>query len=320
MTNPPVLAEQPVPSAPIRRGVRARRAGGRARVVPGEPRRIGYAFLAPAFLVYALFALWPFIHSVYLSFFSWDGVGPRTWVGLANYRAIFDTPDLRSAFVHSFVLIGFYSILPTLIALVLVSIMSRSQIRGITAFRTIMFLPYVIAPTAVAVIWRWLLAPTGPINGLLSDVGLHSLTRPWLGDFSWALPSVGIVGAWVMLGLAFVLLLAGVQKIPTEQYEAARLDGAGWFWEFRAVTLPGLRYEIAVVLVLTVTAALRNFDLIYVMTSGGPGTSTNVPSWLVYNQAFVVGAVGAAAALGITLAVLVVLVNIVITRIGRVAS
>ena len=169
-------------------------------------------------------------------------------------------------------------------------------------------------------IWRWLLAPDGPVNGFMSDIGLHSLTRAWLGDFTFALPSVGLVGTWVMLGLALVLLLAGVQKIPTEQYEAARIDGASVWWEFLAVTLPGLRYEIAVVLVLTVTAALRNFDVIYVMTSGGPGTSTTVPSWLVYNQAFVEGAVGAAAALGITLAVLIVVVNIIIARIGRVAT
>lgn len=286
---------------------------------PGEPGRIGYAYLAPAFLIYALFALWPFVHSIYLSFFSWDGVGPRTYVGLANYRAIADNGELRDAFVHSFVLICFYSVLPTLLALVVVSVMNRSRIRGLTAFRTILFLPYVIAPTAVAVIWRWLLAPDGPFNGLLSAVGLSALTRPWLGDFSFALPSVGLVGTWVMLGLAVVLLLAGVQKIPTELYDAARIDGAGAVAEFRAVTLPGLRYEIAVVLVLTVTAALRNFDLIYVMTSGGPGTSTAVPSWLVYNQAFVVGAVGAAAALGITLAALIVVVNVVITRIGRIA-
>jgi ABC-type sugar transport system permease subunit len=187
----------------------------------------------------------------------------------------------------------------------------------LTFFRTALFLPYVVAPTAVAVIWRWLLAPDGPINSGLSAIGLGSLTRPWLGDFTWALPSVGLVGTWVMFGLALVLLLAGVQKIPTQLYEAARIDGAGAWWEFRAVTLPGLRYEIAVVLVLTVTAALRNFDIIYVMTSGGPGGTTEVPSYLVYQQAFVVGSVGGAAAIGVVLAVLIALVNVVITRIGR---
>ena len=132
-----------------------------------------------------------------------------------------------------------------------------------------------------------------------------SLPRPWLGDFSLALPTVGLVGTWILYGLALVLLLAGVQKIPTDLYEAARIDGAGPVREFLVVTLPGLRNEIVVVLVLTVTAALRNFDLIYVMTQGGPGSTTQVPSWLVYNQAFVVGAVGGAAAVGAVLAVLI---------------
>ena len=320
VVGPQILAEPKARGRRIRGGASPAGGGAKSRPVPGEPRRIGYAYLAPAFLVYALFALWPFVHSIFLSFFSWDGVGPRRYVGFANYRAIVDNSELRDAFIHAFVLIFFYSVLPTLLALLLVSIMSRSRIRGLTAFRTVLFLPYVIAPTAVAVIWRWLLAPGGPVNGLLSDVGLKSLPRPWLGDFTFALPSVGLIGTWVLLGLAMVLLLAGVQKIPTELYDAARIDGAGAWWEFRAVTLPGLRYEIAVVLVLTVTAALRNFDVIYVLTSGGPGTSTTVPSWLVYNQAFVVGAVGAAAALGITLAALIVVVNVLITRIGRVAT
>jgi raffinose/stachyose/melibiose transport system permease protein len=316
----PVVADQKGAEARARWLARPRTRAAREGRSPGEPRLIGFAYIAPAVLIYLPFALWPFVHSIFLSFFSWDGVGPRSWVGLANYRAIASNGALRGAFVHSFILIFFYSVLPTLIALLIVSVMRRSRIRGMTAFRTILFVPYVLATTAVAVIWRWLLAPSGPINEILNAIGLHSLTRPWLGDFTFALPSLGLIGTWVMVGLAVVLFLAGVQKIPSELYDAARIDGAGLFGEIRAVTLPGLRYEIAVVLVLTVTAALRNFDIIYVMTGGGPGTSTTVPSWLVYNQAFVVGAVGAAAALGVALAVLIVIVNVVITRIGRVSG
>jgi raffinose/stachyose/melibiose transport system permease protein len=119
-----------------------------------------------------------------------------------------------------------------------------------------------------------------------------------------------------MYGLAMVLLIAGVQKIPADLYDAARIDGAGPFREFLAVTLPGLRNEVVVVLVLTVTAALRNFDVIYVMTQGGPGTTTTVPSLLVYNEAFVAGSVGAAAAIGVILAALIFVLNAAITRLG----
>jgi raffinose/stachyose/melibiose transport system permease protein len=296
-----------------RTGLLRRRAVGGP---PGEPRRIGYAYVVPAMVLYLLFVLAPFAHTIYLSFFSWDGVGPQTFVGLHNYQAIFATPELRQAFVHAFVLIFFYAVLTTVIGLVLAGVMARTRIRGMTVYRTLLFLPYVIAPTAVSVIWRWLLAPDGPFNAVLSAVGLSVLTRPWLGDFSLALPVVGLVGTWVMYGLAMVLLVAGVQKIPTDLYEAARIDGAGPVREFFAVTFPGLRNEIVVVLVLTVTAALRNFDMVYVMTQGGPGTTTEVPSWLVYTQAFTVGAVGAAAAIGVVLAVLIFFLNFAITRLG----
>ncbi len=270
--------------------------------------------------MYCLFELAPFLHSIYLAFFTWDGIGPRMFVGLNNFRAIWNSPTFRLGFLHAFELIFFYSVLPVAIGLVLVSVMNRSRIRGLTAFRTVLFLPYIVAPTAVAVIWRWLLSPDGPINSALTAVGLGRLSRPWLGDFTFALPSIGLVGTWVMFGLVLVLLLAGVQKIPVELYEAVKIDAGGAWWEFRAVTLPGLRYEISVVLVLTVTAALRNFDLVYVMTGGGPGTSTVVPSYLVYQQAFVVGALGGAAAIGVVLAALIAVVNIIITRIGGAAS
>ena len=299
--------------------------GGRLRtspssVAPGEPRKIGYAYVLPALVMYVLFVLAPFIHTIFLSFFSWDGIGPQEFVGLDNYKDIWKSPVFRSSFVHSIVLIIFYAVIPLLIALLLVSIMNRSKIRGLTFYRTALFLPYIVAPTAVAVIWRWLLSPDGPINSGLTAIGLGALTRPWLGDFTFALPAVGVVGTWVMSGLVLVLLLAGVQKIPTSLYEAARIDGAGAWWEFWAVTLPGLRYEIAVVLVLTVTAALRNFDIIYVMTSGGPGTSTIVPSYLVYQQAFIVGSLGGAAAIGFVLAVMIAVINYVIARIGGTSS
>jgi raffinose/stachyose/melibiose transport system permease protein len=283
---------------------------------PGEPRRVGYAFIAPALILYATSVLAPFAHTIYLSFFSWDGVGPRRFVGFGNFRAIFGTSALRDAFLHAFVLIFFYAVLTTLIGLVLTGVMARSRVRGMSVYRALLFLPYVIAPTAIAVIWQWLLAADGPINAALAAVGLGAVRRPWLGDFSLALPAVGLVGTWIMYGLALALFLAGVQKIPTDLYEAARIDGAGPVREFLVITLPGLRNEIVVVLVLTVTAALRNFDLIYVMTQGGPGSTTQVPSWLVYNQAFVVGAVGAAAAIGVVLAVLIFVVNFIITRLG----
>jgi len=285
--------------------------------VPGEARSVAYLYILPAALIYALFVFIPFIHSIYLSFFKGNGVTRMEFVGIDNYIDILTNPVLRSAFVHAFELIVFYSLIPIAIGLFLASVLHRSRIRGVAFYRTALFLPYVIAPTAIAVIWRWILAPRGPLNSFLEAVGLGALAQPWLGDFTWALPSVGLVGTWVMFGLVLALLLAGVQKIPLELYEAARLDGAGPWMEFRAVTLPGLRYEIVVALVLTVTAALRNFDIIYVMTSGGPGNATVVPSYLVYQQAFKVAQIGAAAAMGTVLIAVIVAANLLIARAGR---
>jgi raffinose/stachyose/melibiose transport system permease protein len=145
-------------------------------------------------------------------------------------------------------------------------------------------------------------------------IGLGSWARPWLGDFTWSLPAVGLIGTWMVYGLVMMLLLAAVQRVPLDLYEAARLDGAGPVREFFAVTLPGVQQEVVVVLVLSTTAALRNFDLIYVTTQGGPGTSTEVPSWMVYRQAFFVGDLGKASALGVLLTALILLLSLSILR------
>jgi raffinose/stachyose/melibiose transport system permease protein len=160
-------------------------------------------------------------------------------------------------------------------------------------------------------------APDGALNRALEAVGLGSLTRAWLGDFNLALPAVGLVGTWVMCGLALVLFMAGVQKIPQSLYDAARVDGVGPIREFFAVTLPNVRGEIAVALTLSTIAALRNFDLIYITTQGGPGNSTSVPAFQVYNRAFQLGQIGSAAAIGFTLACVIFLITFAITRIAE---
>jgi raffinose/stachyose/melibiose transport system permease protein len=191
------------------------------------------------------------------------------------------------------------------VGLVLASVLIRSQVRGLGLFRTVVFLPQVVAMVVIAIAWRQIYAPDGGLNDLLRAMGLGGLARGWLGDYTFALPAVGVVGTWIETGLATVLLLAGMARIPRERYEAARIDGAGPVAEFFAVTLPAVRGEIAVAATLTVIVALRNFDLVYVTTAGGPGTSTTVPAYEVYHRAFELGQVGSAAAIGVTLTVLI---------------
>jgi raffinose/stachyose/melibiose transport system permease protein len=285
---------------------------------PGEPRRVGYLYLLPGLVVFGAFVLWPLGRSAWLSLFSWDGVTPGTWVGLDNYRAVVSDGDLRAAFLHAFVLVAFYAVLPIAIGLVLAAAMARTRVRGLAAFRTVLFLPQVLALVVVAVMWRMIYAPDGGlINEGLRGIGLGGLAQNWLGSFSLALPSVGLIGTWVMYGLAMVLFTAGVQKIPPSLYDAARVDGAGPLREFLAVTLPGLRGEIAVALTLTTIAALRNFDLIYITTQGGPGDATSVPAFQVYDRAFQAGEVGSAAAVGLTLTAIIFVFSFGINRVAE---
>ena len=215
---------------------------------PGEPRRVGYVYVAPALLVYAVFLLFPLVRAVQISFYKWDGLTLGSWVGLRNYADILADPALRAAFGHAAVLMVFFALIPTAVGLVLASVVARARVRGLTFFRTVIFLPQVVAMVVVAVTWRQIYAPDGPINDLLRFVGLGDLARGWLGDFDLALPAVGMVGTWVSIGLCFILFLAGTGKIPRELYEAARIDGAGPIREFASVTLPAVRNEIVVAL------------------------------------------------------------------------
>jgi raffinose/stachyose/melibiose transport system permease protein len=308
-------AGAPTPSA---RPARADGASGDERRVrvraPGEPRGVAYLYLAPAFGFYLLFAFGPLLYTAWLSFFDWDGLTVGTWVGLENYSDVLTDPDIRASFVHSLELIVFYSILPVLLGLLLASVLAHGRVRGVTGFRAVLFLPQTVATVVVAIAWVWIYAPDGPLNEALRAVGLGGITRGWLGDFDFALPALGLVGTWVTFGLCLVLFLAGLQKIPHTLYEAARVDGAGRVREFFAVSLPGLRGELAVALTLTMITALRTFDLIYVSTAGGPGTSTTVPAVLVYQNAFTNGRVGLAAAVAVVLTALIFVVAFGITK------
>ncbi|WP_449279210.1 carbohydrate ABC transporter permease [Leucobacter sp. GX0328] len=264
-----------------------------------------YLYLLPALVFYAWFLLRPTIESAWIAFFDWDGIGPSTWVGFGNFADVLGDPKVWEAIAHSFVFVVFYALLPIALALLIVGIVSRFRVKGLAFFRAVLFMPYILSTVVIAIAWRWIFAETGPLNSALRAVGLDALTRSWLGDFGTALPSVGIIGTWAMFGLAFVLFVSGLQGIPGELYEAARLDGAGPVREFFTVTLPGLRGEIQVALVLLITAALRNFDIVWNTTAGGPGNSTTVPSYFIYREAFTAHHVGRASAIAIILMLLI---------------
>jgi raffinose/stachyose/melibiose transport system permease protein len=279
-----------------------------------------YLFVLPAFSIYAAFILFPLARAAQFSLFSWDTISPAVFVGFGNYVDLARNEELRNSFVHAFVLIFFYAVLPVCVGLVIAAVLNRAKVRGMTFFRTVIFLPQVIAMVVVAVSWTRVYSTDGSINTVLDLIGLGSWSRAWLGDYLFALPAVGLIGSWVETGLVTILLLAGMGRIGRDQYEAARLDGAGAVREFFAVTLPSVRGEIAVASTLTIVAALKTFDLIYMTTRGGPGTSTTVPSYQVYYQAFQLGQVGTASAIGVTLTIIIFGVNLVINRIADKAT
>ena len=279
---------------------------------------VGWLFVLPALLMYAGFVLVPLLLTIKYSLYRWDGVGPSTWVGLKNYITVFQVPDLLGTIVNAFWLVLWFSFIPVALGLVVASIIHRvAGGRFGSVARTVLFLPQVIPLVAAGIIWGWLLSLPGLINQILGAVGLGTVTRAWLGDFDWALPSVGVIGIWVLLGFCTVLLLTGMTKMDNALYESARLDGAGWFQEFLAITVPLLRYEIGVCLTVTVIAALAAFDIVYVSTAGGPGNSTAVPGIQIYILAFTERDIGLASALAVLLMILVVVVVIPIQRLSR---
>lgn len=279
---------------------------------------IGWLFVLPALVMYTVFVLLPLVLSIRYSFFRWDGIGPMTWVGLDNYATVLKDPDLLITIFNAFQLVVFFSFIPVSLGLVVASVMNRVATGRLgSVARTVLFLPQVIPLVAAGIIWGWLLALPGLINQILNAVGLSAITRAWLGDFDWALPSVGFIGIWVLLGFCTVLLWTGMTKLDPALYESARIDGAGWFTEFSKITVPLLRNEIGVCLTVTVIAALAAFDIVYVSTAGGPGNATAVPGIQIYILAFTQQRIGLASALAVMLMVLVLIVILPIQRLSR---
>jgi raffinose/stachyose/melibiose transport system permease protein len=293
----------------------------RRTFLSGRIRReaiFGWLFVLPALLIYVVFVIVPFLSTIRYSFFKWNGVSPAVWVGLKNYATIFQVPNLIGTIINAFWLVVWFSFIPVSLGLVVASVIHRVATGRLgSVSRTVLFLPQVIPLVAAGIIWGWLLALPGLINQVLKALGLGAAARAWLGDFGTALPAVGVVGIWVLLGFCIVLLLTGMTKVDPALFESARIDGAGWLREFVTITVPLLRYEIGVCLTVTVVAALAAFDIIWVTTAGGPGNSTSVPGVQIYILGFTQRAIGPASALAVMLMVLVVLVIIPIQWLTR---
>jgi multiple sugar transport system permease protein len=276
-------------------------------------------FLAPDCIGLLIFVGIPMVLSIVLGFFQVSGFGSYTWIGLGNYRRMFSDP----LFWSSLRITGIYVVVlvPLLFVISLgLGLLIKQKLPGIGVYRTALFMPYVISLVVVGLLGKFLLDDqVGAVNRAMEAVGLSG--RSWLGDPSLALVSLIAVTTWVMMGYYMIIFLAGLQEIPQEYYEAAKLDGAGPWTTFRNVTWPLLRpTSFFVLLMSTVAAITGGLDLVYVLTQGGPANSTSLAIFYIYQQAFVFGEYGYAAAMGSFLVLIMVVLSAVIfalTRGGR---
>jgi len=246
-----------------------------------------WLFVAPALLLYGGFVVWPMLQSLAISFTNWDGLSPtRAFVGLANYRRILEDPVAVLALKNNLVWTAVMISVPTTLGLLL-ALGLNQDFRGRALFRSCFYAPAILPMVGVAGIWVWMFDPSlGLINTVLVGLGLDSWARPWLGDPDTALYAVMVTGIWQGLGFPMVLYLAGLQAIPLEQHEAARIDGATAWQRLRYITLPWLAETHVIVLTLSVIASFKVFDLVYSMTYGGPGQATQVLASWQYFQTF----------------------------------
>jgi multiple sugar transport system permease protein/raffinose/stachyose/melibiose transport system permease protein len=278
---------------------------------------IGYGFMLPALLLIVLFTLLPFVQGVVLSFQSWDGVGATAFVGLSNYQRVFADNIFWASMVNvaKFGLIGF--LLGNALSLALAVAVNANPI-GRTFYRIVYYLPGVFSVVVIGMMFQWILQPTvGILNRTLGGLGLELLKHNWLADPATALPSVAGVYVWYHWGFGFLLFLAGLQGVPRELYEAASIDGAGAWERFRYVTWPQLIPVTTIVSILTMLAALQIFGTVQVLTNGGPGYHTEVPTLRIYKEAFDFQRFGVAASMSVVFGSILICLSVVQIWVSR---
>ena len=266
-----------------------------------------WCFLAPSLLIFLLYRILPLAWNLVLSFEAWSPLRPAVWVGLDNYQDMLDDEVFWQALWNTLYLI---CSAPLAIAIALgLSLLVNSNIRGRDIYRTIIFLSYPLMTVAVAVIWRWMFDErVGLFNYLARALHLVSTPIPFLTSFDWALTSVIAANIWQMLGFYMIVLLAGLQNIPGNLYEAARIDGANAGRRFQRITLPLLKPSLFLCFVIGMLNSVTSFDLIYVMTGGGPGHATEILVTYIYKLGFVQTRFDYAAAVTIVFFVLLLVI------------
>lgn len=294
----------------------ADRAPGRsARASARRDARTGLALVSPALAFVGVFALFPLGFGVYISLTNWPLVGPYHFTGLSNYDSLLHNSEFLQSIVFTLKYTGIVTI-PIFVIGYLLALFVRGNRKGTTVFRTMIFVPYIVGLVTESYMAVVELQPTsGTANFLLSKVGIVSDTTAWLVHTNLAVTATCVLVVWFYSGFAMMLLMAGMQSIPPEVYESARVDGASWWAAERRLTIPLLRRWVALSLIISVIGSLLAFNQFFIMTDGGPGTSTVTVVMSVYDTAFAQMDVGLASAMSVVLVIVVGLITFVQFRV-----
>ncbi|WP_433004250.1 carbohydrate ABC transporter permease [Kribbella sp. CA-294648] len=270
-------------------------------------------YLLPGAVAFTAVIAIPFGTNLYLSLTKWSGIGEPRWIGLDNYTRLLQDDVFWTSFRNTAAMVIAMVVVPTLIGLVLSATLfdvigRRFGPKTASFLRATFYLPQVLPVVVAGILWGWLLRPDGAVNAIGTAIGFGE--HDWLGDPSTALPMVMLVMIWVQIGYPVVIFMAALQRVDPDLYEAAEIDGAGWFRRFQAITLPQIRPETFVVTLTCTIAALKVFGPIWALTRGGPNNATTVPSYFAYNAFFNKLQVGYGAAVATALTLVIVVVSI----------
>ena len=266
------------------------RAAERSSYRFGSPLRksqrvAGYLFVLPTFALFLAFVLWPILHTAYLSLTSWGGFGAPRFVNFDNYSRMLNDPVARRALIITLVLTGVTTVLLTALGLVAAVLVNAVWPKVGVAVRTILFIPGIVSFVVSAVLWKLIYDPNiGTLNRLLGAIGLGG--HPWLADQKTVLPAIIVVTVWGGIGFTMLIFYAGLQGIDPSLYEAAAVDGANVVQQFRHITVPSLRVVTGLVVSLGLLNGFKAFDVIFVMTGGGPNHASEVLGTYLYSLAF----------------------------------
>ena len=272
---------------------------------------IAYSFIAPNFIGFAVFTLVPVIFALVLAFMDWNGVTPMRFIGIENFTRMLSDKEFLDALWHTIVFVA-VSVPLTIVCSLALAMLLNQKIFARNFFRTVTFFPYVASLVAVAAVWNFLFSPAmGPVNQFLSSIGVENLPK-WAAGKDTAMLTVILFSVWKNMGYYMVIFLAGLQGVNSELYESASLDGANAWQRFRNVTLPQIAPTTFFVTSMVIIQSFKVYDIIYMITQGGPGTSTMVLVYKIYNEAFVgTPEYGYASAVSMVLFLMVLLVTLV---------